>query len=275
MKLTTQQLQFFDTFGFLAFPGLLADSVEEITREFEVVFEGRGGGHAGQQHDGKHRSCIARFIDLNERLSALLDDERVHDVATSLLGDDFNYMGSDGNYYVGDTSWHSDGWHPEMRHIKIALYLDPLTRDTGALRFIPGSHRIQDSYAQAVQGVYRIEENWGIAGNEVPCVALETTPGDVVCFNHNLKHGAFGGNAWRRMFTLNLCQRYAEDNLQELRDYISGGARFWIDKAYGEAMLNTAGPGRMVHLEQVLANDGHLAGLAAQARATMTEPARG
>ena len=40
---------------------------------------------------------------------SLIDDPRIHALATTLLGDDFNYMGSDGNYYVGDTGWHSDG----------------------------------------------------------------------------------------------------------------------------------------------------------------------
>ena len=106
-------------------------------------------------------------------------------------------------------------------------------------------------------------------------MALETRPGDVVLFNHNLKHSAFGGSARRRMFTMNCCQRYPERLLPELRDYIAGAARFWIERAYGEAMINTAGPERMVHLEQNLANDGHLKALVAAARAKMTEPSRG
>jgi len=52
-------------------------------------------------------------------------------------------------------------------------------------------------------------------------------------------------------------------------------ARFWVDRAYGQQMLNTAGPERMRHLEQVMANDGHIAELARQARETMPEPSRG
>ena len=35
-------------------------------------------------------------------------------------------------------------------HIKIAFYLDPLTADSGSLRVIPGSHRIGDAYATAL-----------------------------------------------------------------------------------------------------------------------------
>src|SRR5262245_27668549 len=122
MQLTQQQLAFFETFGYLGFPGLMADRVDEIIREFGALWESRGGGHNGQTHDGKRRSCVVQFIDLRERLSSLLDDPRILGIATGLLGEDFNYMGSDGNYYAGDTGWHSDGWHTNIRHIKIAFY---------------------------------------------------------------------------------------------------------------------------------------------------------
>ncbi len=185
-------------------------------------------------------------------------------------------MGSDGNLYAGDTSWHSDGWHREITHIKLAFYLDPVGRDTGCLRVIPGSHRIGDKFSDALQAeIYQSQENWNLPDRDAPCVALETRPGDVVLFNHNLKHSAFGGSARRRMFTINCCQRYPGRLLPELRDYIAGAARFWIERAYGDAMINTAGPQRMVHLEQNLANDGHLKALVAASRAKMTEPSRG
>jgi len=276
MKLSQEQLNFFNTFGYLGFPGLMADRIADIDHAFESVWTERGGGHNGKPHDGMARSCIVPFIDQSEYLASLLDDPRIHGIATSLLGDDFNYMGSDGNYYVGDTRWHSDGWHPQMRHIKLAFYLDPLTANTGALRVIPGSHRLGDQYADGLQQQIRQSaELWGIEGNQVPAIALETKPGDLLLFNHNTKHAAFGGNQNRRMFTINLCQRYPEDKIEDLRNYISGKARFWIDRAYGEKMVRTAGPQRQRHLEQVMANDGHLAELSRKARETMLEPSRG
>lgn len=40
-------------------------------------------------------------------------------------------------------------------------------------------------------------------------------------------------------------------------------------------MIETAGPDRLPHLEQCLANDGHLAELSRQAREKMSEPSRG
>jgi hypothetical protein len=275
-QLTEQQITFFKTFGFLSFPGLLADRAAEIDRAFEAVWDVKGGGHNGRVHDGTARSCIVPFIDQSEILSSLLDDPRIYAIASGLLGDDFNYMGSDGNYYVGDTRWHSDGWHKDILHIKLAFYLDPLTEQTGALRVIPGSHRIGDTFADDLQSqIRKSDELWGKEGNAVPAIALETKPGDLVCFNHNTKHAAFGGNTHRRMFTINLCQRYPEAKLQDLRDYISGAARFWIDRVYGETMVRTASPQRLRHLEQVMANDGHLAELSRKARETMPEPSRG
>ncbi len=275
-QLTQAEIAFFETFGYLGFPGLLADRIVEVQNVFEEIWARQGGGHFGRPHDGAARSCIVPFIDQDARLAALLDDARILAIAKGLVGDDFNYMGSDGNYYVGDTGWHSDGWHPEIRHIKIAFYLDLLTRDTGALRVIPGSHRVGERYAEQLQReVGKSVDRWGISGRDVPAIALETQPGDIVVFNHNTKHAAFGGGTRRRMFTINLCQRYPEEKLSDLRNYISGAARFWIDRAFGEAMISTAGPERQRHLEQVMANDGHLAELSRAARERMKEPSRG
>lgn len=276
LKLTPQQHAFFETFGYLGFPGLLADRIDRIIAEFEGIWERSGGGHHGKPHEGKARSCIVQFIDHSAYLSSLLDDPRIDGILSSLLGVDYNYMGSDGNYYVGDTGWHSDGWHKDMRHVKIAFYLDPVGRDSGCLRVIPGSHVDGDKYAGSLQKLIgRSPENFGVAQRDLPCMPLKTKPGDIVLFNHNTKHSAFGGSARRRMFTINCCQRYAKEREQELQSYISGYARFWVERAYGPVMTETATPQRRVHLEQVLANDGHLKDLSRKARETMAEPSRG
>ena len=277
-RLTDQQLAFFETFGFLAFPGLLADRIQQITDEFEAIWAANGGGHNGALHDGTARSCSVQFIDQSAYLSTLLDDPRIHDIAASLLGDDFNYMGSDGNFYTGDTRWHSDGYGGRggLRHIKIAYYLDQLDGESGALRVIPGSHRLGEGFAEDLErSIRRSDELWGTPGRQVPAIALATTPGDILVFNHDLKHATYGGSQRRRMFTMNCCQRYPDEKLAALRDYMAGGARFWVERAYNDVMVRTASPARMQHLEQCMANDGHLAELSRQRRLEMAEPARG
>jgi ectoine hydroxylase-related dioxygenase (phytanoyl-CoA dioxygenase family) len=221
---------------------------------------------------------VVQFLDQSVYLSTLLDDPRVHDIASSILGDDFNYMGSDGNFYVGDTKWHSDGYGGRggPKHIKIAFYLDPLTRHTGALRVIPGSHRVGEPYAdQLERDVKNSETVWGISGDQIPAQALETVAGDVLVFNHDIKHSAWGGSTRRRMFTMNCCERYPEDKLPELREYIGHASRFFLERAYDDTIVRTATPERMVHLEQALANDFGLAELSRKRRLEMPEPARG
>ena len=127
---------------------------------------------------------------------------------------------------------------PPRIYYKMAFYLDPLSRESGALRVIPGSHRWGDAYAESLESQIRKSgENWGIEGWKVPAVALETQPGDIVVFNQNTKHSAWGGSDRRRMFTVNCTARFAEMDMQFLKNEIAAGARFWLDSVYGEAML--------------------------------------
>ena len=282
MKLSQQQLAYFETFGFLYFPGLLAGEVDEITRRFENVWAAHGSGHYGSEHDRERRSALLPFIDQDKYLSAMLDNPRIDGIASSILGDDYNYTASDGNFYVGNTGWHSDGYgKSKYLSIKMAMYLDPVGSDSGCLRIIPGSHFVDSSYGDALQKSaptskeQHQEKLWGIPGSDVPAFALESQPGDLVVFNHNLKHASFGGGERRRMFTLNFQQRYRDEDLPDLREEIGKLARFWTERAYGEVMIETAGPLRMKHLEQRLMNDDHLPELVRQARRDMEEPSRG
>ena len=283
LQLTPHQIAFIDTFGYLVFPGLLADKIDRIIAEFESTFAVQGGGHNGKPHDGTARSCIVPFIDQNEYLSSLVDDPRVDGIFTSLLGEEYNYLGSDGNFYVGDTNWHSDtDWSGKMRgkppriFYKMALYLDPVTATSGALRVVPGSQHYGDEYAEALQATLRIApDKLGIPGSQVPAIALESNPGDVVVFNQNTKHSAWGGNNRRRMFTINCTARYSEEEMPLLRNEIGAFARFWIDSVYGEAMLRNASPQRLVHLQQPLSQQGHLVEEVRKAKLTMKEPSRG
>ena len=269
-KLTPQQIAFFETFGYLKLPGAVKENIAEIVAEFEAVFP-----QVGAQHDGEKRTCIVPFVDHRAKLCALLDNPRIEGAAASVIGEDFNYVSSDGNYYTGDTTWHSDGYHTVGKWIKVAFYLDKVTKDTGALRVIPGTHRLEMREWEALRA-RRSEELWGIDQSEVPCVVLETEPGDVLIFNHNVMHGSCGGSAQRRMFTLNL-SRHAESEaeIEDLKAFIAVMARFWSDSMHGEIMHQTAGPGRAIHLKQVRDNEGHLPGLVAESKATRAEAARG
>ena len=143
---------------------------------------------------------------------------------------------------------------------------------------IPGSHLKGGRFSQMLNAVdfYRApadartglpEKAWGVPGQDVPAVALETEPGDVLIFQHELKHASFGGGTRRRMFTMNMQKRQPEDDLEPVRKSVGNLSRHLMERAYGDVMLQTASPERMRHLEQRLANDGHLKALTAKVRA--------
>lgn len=270
MELSQQQRDQFATFGYLVLPGLVKEELGWILEEFEAVFQNRG-----VVHDGTKRSIVVPFIDQREKLSTLIDNPKIVGLISGLLGNDFNYLGGDGNYYTGDTQWHSDGWHDIGTFLKVALYLDPVTATTGCLRVIPGTHKvdIKDWDARKARNA---PELWGIPQSQVPAIPLESTPGDVVAFNHNLMHASFGGSSRRRMFTLNCSARATDEaQIKDLEKYIGGHARFWIDHVHSDIMRGTASPQRMVHLTQVMEHEGHLPALSAKARAETVEPSRG
>ena len=261
MALTPQQCAFFDSFGYIYFPGLLTEEIDWITEEHRLVFEKKS-----VTHDGTKRSMIVPFSDQSEQLCTLLDHPKVLEVLKSLLGDDFNYAGGDGNYYSGDTSWHPDGQHQVGLYAKFHLYLDPLTRDTGCIRVIPGSHLFGE-WRDRLERVRRSKESVDIDGRDFPCVAVETTPGDVVVFNHNIYHASFGGGPRRRHFCLNVTSRAkAEVEIKELDNYLrpAGPSHQWPGKyppGAQDIMRKTASPERMRHLEQVIERERYYATL--------------
>ena len=102
------------------------------------------------------------------------------------------------------------------------------------------------------------EPGGGIKPRDFPgSVALETRPGDLVLFNHDLYHSSWGGGARRRMFTLNCTKRArTEPELVRLRRYLTahspGGYQFDAGAgAYWPTLVDTASPAARVHLEQV------------------------
>ena len=251
-KLTEHQLDFMDTFGYLHLPGLLNDRIDRVTEAFEELMTCRGGA----DHDGSSRFCVVPGLNHNACLCSLLDDDRIAGIATSLLGDDYQYWNSDSNYYMGDTRWHSDTvWPPPIRFYKFGIYLDPMTRDNGALRVIPGSHRAGEPYAEIIHRQLTGEAPWGgIHGSDVPAQALETQPGDLAIFNHATKHSAWGGSDRRRMFTVIFTDRHTGESLRHFLEIIRnhGYSKRDVFGEPGGPLLGTATPNRRRHLEQLL-----------------------
>jgi len=278
LQLTEQQRRFFEAFGYLGFPGLITDDIGWITDEFEDVFRRcTGAGTDIPSHTGGERTCIVPSVGQSERLCGLLDDPRILGIIAGLLGDEFSYLAGDSNFYSGDTHWHSDSWSRDVRWIKIAFYFNPLTRDTGCLRVIPWSHRLDDPYATKIHDeLPNLEENWGVSPQEVSSVPLEVKPGELVLFNQRLKHAAFGGNQNRRMFTMNFCEQcQTPEQIESLRDTIGAQARFWVTQMHSHLIRQTGPESRTKYLQQITDNEDILVERIEQERESRKESSRG
>lgn len=239
--LSQTQKDFFDTFGFLHCKQAFSpEETQELIAAFEEVLS---NDRRNRPFDGKKRQAVLGCIEKHPRLTDLVSDDRIYEVSRELLGENFIWIGSDGNLYVGDTYWHPDNNNFNYRRIKIAFYFDPVKAETGCLRVIPGSH--MQSQHPSMERFLR-SGGQKIDPREVPHFPLESEPGDVVIFNQYLWHASFGGRAGRRMLTLNFGEApRSEDQLENVKfmynanlDNIKQMQYTQSDEMYGEHFLH-------------------------------------
>ena len=204
--LTAEQESYFDTFGFLLmrqyFP---PEEMSEITHEFDkVLTEERGG----KPFTGEEQSTTT-IVEHNSFFTQLVENDRIYKVIEQLMPGEFIWSGSEGNLTAhSEHRWHADRQgvaEVDYLRIKVMIYLDPVTKERGCLRVIPGSHRLplhMDLGPLIAQKAGSSPSTFGVSGSDLPCSPLEAQPGDVVFFNHCLWHGMFGGWAGRRYVAL-------------------------------------------------------------------------
>jgi hypothetical protein len=253
--ITPEQKTFFETFGFLHFPGLFKADIDWICEEYEKVWSSRPDVNAIKQS----HSFPGMIVLQSRRLQTLLDDPRITEICETLFGEGFSFNGGDGSVYYGDTQWHSDIagglWSEEslVRNAKVAFYLDHLTRETGALRVIPGSHLFGDTFCETLTEQIPSGE-LGVGGRDIPAYAVETQPGDLVVFDHRLKHASFGGGNRRRMMNLNLMETIRTETQREamlnlFRNYRDANGVKW---EFPKEFMESATPGQLRRVARTL-----------------------
>ncbi len=230
--LSKEQLAHFEAFGFLFLPRAFAEEeIAAISQEFDAILERE---RRGQPFAGTKRQVLYGFYEKSPLLMGLLEDDRIFEASEQLLGPGFSWLVSEGNLFVGDTRWHPDGTRHSFTPLKVTMYLDPLTADTGCLRVIPGSHRLpfhEELKPAPTRERPTSYDQFGVSANEVPCVPLESRPGDLIFLNMNLWHAAFGGRPGRRQLSVvftpqprtqehvEVMRRNYEHNLAEIERY--------------------------------------------------------
>ena len=172
-----------------------------MKQEAEEIFqEERGGG----PFQGEQTESVQPFFERRPYLSMLPDDDRIYEIAEDLMGPDFFLEGTQGRLRVGPTPWHG-GENKGLRHVRINIYPDPLTKDTGCLRVIPGTHNTvsPDLFEVLRRANYSPDfRPFGLDASEVPCVPLEVEPGDIVIFTDYVLHSSFGGKPGRHQLAV-------------------------------------------------------------------------
>lgn len=203
--LSEDQKRHYDTFGFVILPGLFsAAEWAKVKREAEAVF---AEVHGDKWANPEERLSVSPFFERRPYMASLMSDDRIYGIGEDLLGPDFVLDGTEGHRHVGDTHWHGgQGKKPIVHIIKIAFYLDPLTKDTGALRLIPGSHT--PAFGAKLKEYQGFSHNpdvlpFGIPHEEIPCVAFEPQVGDVAVFTEPCYHASYGGYPGRYQLAVN------------------------------------------------------------------------
>ncbi|MCY3553822.1 MAG: phytanoyl-CoA dioxygenase family protein [Gemmatimonadetes bacterium] len=205
--LSSGQIEQFHAFGFLVIRQAFSrEEVDALIQEAAAACAQKLGRDIGEEEwfwDGE-------FVESRPALTRLVEDDRIYLTVTELLGDDLIWIGSEGMWGIdpklADHTWHFDG-HKTSRLLdytrtKVMLYLDPQTKDTGALRVIPGSHR--DPLHQALLPLQEAHlggdpSPFGVDGPRIPGYSIETKPGDIVLFNQWLYHAVYGKKGKRRV----------------------------------------------------------------------------
>jgi hypothetical protein len=221
MAATAAALAQLDTFGFCVLRGAIpAHELAEFTTTFDcATATAHQDGAAGDLRTATFASAAARFAEHIPELAPLFCNAALLPLLGQYMGPGYVFVGSEG--VVTDTdgggapTWHSDRTHtgggrrpeddarywewrrppPSYRQLKAMVYLDRVTTERGALRIVSGSHR--EPLHSTLAG-----HCFTAPVESLPGVPLESTPGDIVLFDHFAFHSVFGGFKGRRYIAL-------------------------------------------------------------------------
>ena len=217
LSATDVDVTYFQVFGFLHLRAAQKDVAPAVSAAFERVFAARTPmvGREG-------RLGISRIAVRDEVLSeTLLAGHRLPALAARLLQTTATYVGGDGVRYDGNSDWHRDGHHHALRLLKIVQYLEPLSRETGALRVIPGTHRRRTHWDTCAGELADPLAMLGMPPDQVPSYAIESEPGDLIAFDPHIYHASFGGSPDRRQITVTFAATPGDaEARRELAEYL-------------------------------------------------------
>lgn len=173
-------------FGFTVLPSFLnATQIATLAQEVDQRLAHEYDTYQGPTSLPSRRWSVLLESDTPMHVQ-LLEDPRIVAIARQLNGREVIGIKAQANQFFGSTPWHRDTMTSLRGGVKFIWYYEPLTVASGALRLLPASHLIPDAYLLG-------EKLRRMDADDVPAVALESTPGDVIAFDMRAWHGSFGG----------------------------------------------------------------------------------
>ena len=153
MKLTTEQLERFDTEGYLFFPGLFSrDEIASLQAEVPRLYALHRPENVRERGSDAVRTNFAAHL-YSYPFAKLARHPRMIEPAMQVFGEDVymhqfkinGKMAFDGDvwqWHQDYGTWKNDDLMPEPRAMNVAIFLDDVNEFNGPLMFIPGSHRL-------------------------------------------------------------------------------------------------------------------------------------
>jgi Phytanoyl-CoA dioxygenase (PhyH) len=172
------QVDWFRGFGYLILrgffePALVDQLRDELVRTMLDVHGDRYHERPPMSGMAGHYTCL--LGPWAPRTVELVDSRRLVGLAERLVGGGVlpSPCDTQGILYFDHAGWHNDTGIA-IRGVKFVAYLEPLDADSGALRVLPGSHRLAEA---ALGHLYSLD----LAVPDVAGQVLATEPGDVIC----------------------------------------------------------------------------------------------
>ena len=208
-KLTSFQLAHYKTFGFIRIKEVLNENeLKVITSEFADGLEA-----AHKYTPGVGASAQLQWSNLKPEfpfIASLIEDSRICGVAEQLIGDDAIPVFSNSNRWVANTPWHPDTPYLELKGVKIACYLQSVRSNSGAIRFVPGSHKSE--FNEEISALLK-QSNPDL--KDVPSYVCDSDPGDIIAFDNRLYHSAIGTSEDNRQLTMNFIETPKTTNAEK------------------------------------------------------------
>ena len=205
IMLSDDQVRQFELFGFVILRNIFTER-EVATLQAEFKYGAERTQESEGEFDGTETHTFSMLGEDTPFYSSLLEDPRFYGPASQLFGDDVFGLEINSYRYISNTPWHFNDGSPNIHgygpKYQFPVF-EPTRADTGALRFVPGSHKdpwqsqltswwpLGRDSARSAEGMEYLDK--------IPCFVAEADPGDAVLFDMRLVHSTWGGSKDRRM----------------------------------------------------------------------------